>query len=147
MFPLPTPVGCTLLVLAFLRRGFTLGLRRNSRRMEPMKFFAQHYFVVLILASLTGGNALAQREAKVEANLKSLANGETKTGSGPESPGAGLQGTRNELYKIQQSDTLELTFAVHSLGASSRGGSRHLPRQRLQDVMSKLQPCFEGGAV
>jgi len=76
-----------------------------------MKFPARPFFAVLALASLTGGNALAQRGAKVEANLKSLANGETKTGSGPESPGTGLQGTRNELYKIQQSDTLELTFA------------------------------------
>ncbi len=75
-----------------------------------MKFIFQHISSFLLLASLTGSNALAQREAKVEANLKSLANGETKTGSGPESPGAGLQGTRNELYKIQQSDTLELTF-------------------------------------
>ncbi len=75
-----------------------------------MKFIFQHFSSFLLLASLTGSNALAQREAKVEANLKSLANGETKTGSGPESPGAGLQGTRNELYKIQQSDTLELTF-------------------------------------
>jgi len=71
---------------------------------------AERSFAILILVSLTGACALAQREAKVEANLKSLANGETKTGSGPESPGAGLQGTRNELYKIQQSDTLELTF-------------------------------------
>src|SRR5882762_3730842 len=111
------------MVLAILRRGFTLGLRRNWR-IEPMRFFPRHYFLVLILTSLAAGNAWAQREAKVGANLKSLANGETKTGSGPESPGAGLQGTRNELYKIQQSDTLELTFAVHSLGASSRGGSR-----------------------
>ena len=98
------------MVLAILRRGFTLGLRRNSGRMEPMRFFTRHYFAVLILTSLAAGNAWAQREAKVEANLKSLANGETKTGSGPESPGAGLQGTRNELYKIQRSDTLELTF-------------------------------------
>jgi polysaccharide export outer membrane protein len=79
-----------------------------------MKLIAQQFFGVLVLASLTGSNALAQREAKVEANLKSLANGETKTGSGPESPGAGLQGTRNELYKIQRSDTLELTFTFAS---------------------------------
>jgi len=62
------------------------------------------------LISLSAGFAQAQREAKVEASLKSLANGETKTGSGPESPGAGLQGTRNQLYHIQQSDTLELAF-------------------------------------
>jgi hypothetical protein len=83
------------MVLAILRRGFTLGLRRNSMRMEPMRSFTQRYIAVLILTSLAAGNAWAQREAKVEANLKSLANGETKTGSGPESPGAGLQGTRN----------------------------------------------------
>lgn len=70
----------------------------------------RRYLLVFILASLCAGNAQTQRGAKVQANLKSLANGETKTGSGPESPGAGLQGTRNELYKIQQSDTLELTF-------------------------------------
>jgi len=75
-----------------------------------MKFIAHSIIGFLLLTSLSGGYAQAQREAKVEANLKSLANGETKTGSGPESPGAGLQGTRNELYKIQQSDTLELTF-------------------------------------
>ncbi len=75
-----------------------------------MKLITQVFFGVLLLASLSGTTILAQRGAKVEANLKSLANGETKTGSGPESPGAGLQGTRNQLYHIQQSDTLELTF-------------------------------------
>ena len=130
------------MVLAILRRGFTLGLRRNSMRMEPMRSFTQHYFAVLILTSLAAGNAWAQREAKVEANLKSLANGETKTGSGPESPGAGLQGTRNELYKIQRSDTLELTFAINSLGTSPARGSRYLPRERFQNVVPKLQPRF-----
>ena len=75
-----------------------------------MKFIAQSIIGFLLLTSLSGGYALAQREAKVEANLKSLANGETKTGSGPESPGTGLQGTRNQLYHVQQSDTLELAF-------------------------------------
>ena len=83
----------------------------------------------LALASLTGDRALAQRGAKVEANLKSQANGETKTGSGPEKSGAGLQGTRNELYKLQQSDTLELTFALDSLGASRTRHPRRLPRK------------------
>jgi hypothetical protein len=73
-----------------------------------MKFLT-HYLGVLILTLLTGANSLAQHEAKGEANLKSLANRETKTGSGPESPGAGLQGTRSELYKIQQSDTEDNT--------------------------------------
>ena len=135
------------MVLAILRRGFTLGLRRNSGRMEPMRFFTRHYFAVLILTSLAAGNAWAQREAKVEANLKSLANGETKTGSGPESPGAGLQGTRNELYKIQRSDTLELTFPVNSLGTSPARHSCHLPRQRFQNVVPQLQPRFAGRAV
>jgi polysaccharide export outer membrane protein len=75
-----------------------------------MKLFIQIFRGVLILTSLSGATLLAQRGAKVDGNLKSLAIGETKTGSGPESPGTGLQGTRNELYHIQQSDTLELTF-------------------------------------
>jgi hypothetical protein len=74
-----------------------------------MKFTIQIAFGFFVLVSLTGSIALAQRGAKEKGNLKSLAIGETKTGSGPESPGAGLQGTRNELYHIQQSDTLELT--------------------------------------
>jgi hypothetical protein len=103
-----------------------------------MRLSTQTYIAVLILTSLTGANALAQREAKVGANLKSLANGETKTGSGPESPGAGLQGTRNELYKIQQSDTLELTFALDSMGAPPAGNPGHLPCERFQDVVSYL---------
>ena len=107
-----------------------------------MKLLAQYVIGFLVLTSLSGGYALAQREAKVEANLKSLANGETKTGSGPESPGAGLQGTRNELYKIQQSDTLELTFAIDSLGTAAPGCSGSLSRERLQDALPKLQFCF-----
>ena len=75
-----------------------------------MKTLAHNFIAILILVSLTGSYVLAQREARVEGNLKSLANGETKAGSGPDSSGAGLQRTRNELYKIQRSDTLELTF-------------------------------------
>jgi polysaccharide export outer membrane protein len=68
-------------------------------------------FAVITLISLAWVTAPAQREAEVKANLKSLADGETNTtGSGLVAPGAGLQGTRNELYTIQQSDTLELTF-------------------------------------
>ena len=85
--------------------------------------------LALVLASLSGGRALAQREAKVKANLKSQANGETKTGSGPEASGAGLQGMRNELYKLQQSDTLELTFAFNSLGAPRTEYPCPLPRK------------------
>ncbi len=65
---------------------------------------------LLVSILLSGATALGQQEAKVKANLKSLAYGETKTGSGPESPGAELQGTRNQLYHVQQSDTLELAF-------------------------------------
>jgi len=94
----------------------------------------------LVLVSLCLINARGQREAKVEGNLKSLASGETKTGSGPDTPGAGLQGTRNELYKIQQSDTLELTFAVHPLGVAPTGRSSPLPRERFQDALPQLQP-------
>ena len=107
-----------------------------------MKLLAQYVIGFLVLTSLSGGYALAQREAKVEANLKSLANGETKTGSGPESPGAGLQGTRNELYKIQQSDTLELTFSVNPLGTTTAARTCDLPRQRFQDAVPELQLCF-----
>jgi len=93
-----------------------------------MRRIAQLVFLVLI--SLSQVNAQAQREAKVEASPKSLANGETKTGSGPESPGAGLQGTRNQLYHIQQSDTLELAFAFDSLGTPATGCPRYLPPER-----------------
>jgi hypothetical protein len=77
-----------------------------------MKFMIHNCTAAVILALLAGPNAVAQHEAKVEANLKSLANGETKTGSGPESPGAGLQGTRNQLYKIQESDALEHDYIL-----------------------------------
>ena len=107
-----------------------------------MKRILQRTIWGLVVGSLCLINAQGQREAKVEGNLKSLANGETKTGPGPETPGAGLQGTRNELYKIQQSDTLELTFAIDSLGTAAPGCSGSLSRERLQDALPKLQFCF-----
>lgn len=61
----------------------------------------------LLLASTV---ALAQRGVKVEGKVSVPASGETSTGSGPESPEKTSQGVRKPLYRVQRSDTLDISF-------------------------------------
>jgi polysaccharide export outer membrane protein len=65
---------------------------------------------VILGLMLAGGRVLAQLGAEVKERPVVPVSGETKTGSGPESPGGGLQGERVQLYRIQESDVLEVSF-------------------------------------
>jgi|GEM_PF-1253317 len=65
---------------------------------------------VILGLTLAGGRMLAQLGTEVKERPVIPVSGETKTGSGPELLGNGLQGERIQLYHIQESDVLEVSF-------------------------------------
>jgi len=144
--PVPTTVGSTLMVLAILTRGFTLGLRRNSGADRTHEILHSTYFLVLILTSLAAGNAWHSARQRWRANLKSLANGETKTGSGPESPGAGLQVyttlplSAEELHQTGLEHVAALEARAVELGKGLGLSGRDEVLAAIRDSAGKITP-------